>query len=97
MSRTLLSLAGFQVILSGRFWVIAEATSSFQSGAAETAKRFALRGLAIQLADAIRFLEALTVAQRNKYATARDRTAPFASADLTLLDSWSSPRRKRKK
>jgi uncharacterized protein YjbJ (UPF0337 family) len=24
MSRTLLSLAGFQVILSGRFWVIAE-------------------------------------------------------------------------
>jgi len=26
MSRTLLSLAGFQVILSGRFWVIAEAT-----------------------------------------------------------------------
>jgi hypothetical protein len=26
MSRTLLSLAGFQVILIGRFWVIAEAT-----------------------------------------------------------------------
>jgi hypothetical protein len=25
MSRTLLSLAGFQVIISGRFWVIAEA------------------------------------------------------------------------
>ncbi len=24
MSRTLLSLAGFQVIISGRFWVIAE-------------------------------------------------------------------------
>jgi len=24
MSRTLLSLAGFQVILTGRFWVIAE-------------------------------------------------------------------------
>ena len=27
MSRTLLSLAGFQVIISGRFWVIAEAAS----------------------------------------------------------------------
>ena len=27
MSRTLLSLAGFQVILSGRFWVIAEGIS----------------------------------------------------------------------
>jgi hypothetical protein len=25
MSRTLFSLAGFQVIISGRFWVIAEA------------------------------------------------------------------------
>ncbi len=25
MSRTLLSLAGFQVIITGRFWVIAEA------------------------------------------------------------------------
>jgi len=29
MSRTLLSLAGFQVILSGRFWVIAEDTIKF--------------------------------------------------------------------
>ena len=27
MSRTLLSLAGFQVILSGRFWVIAEGST----------------------------------------------------------------------
>ncbi len=27
MSRTLLSLAGFQVIISGRFWVIAEVSS----------------------------------------------------------------------
>src|SRR5712691_5780433 len=29
MSRTPLSLAGFQVILSGRFWVIAEAEQTF--------------------------------------------------------------------
>jgi hypothetical protein len=29
MSRTLFSLAGFQVIISGRFWVIAEATGLF--------------------------------------------------------------------
>jgi hypothetical protein len=29
MSRTLLSLAGFQVIISGRFWVIAEGNSHF--------------------------------------------------------------------
>ena len=28
MSRTLLSLAGFQVIITGRFWVIAEANSN---------------------------------------------------------------------
>jgi hypothetical protein len=27
MSRALLSLAGFQVIISGRFWVIAEETA----------------------------------------------------------------------
>jgi len=42
MSRTLLSLAGFQVILIGRFWVIAEAMllsnacmQAFESGDAE--------------------------------------------------------------
>ncbi|MGB0108901.1 MAG: hypothetical protein WBP52_10395, partial [Terriglobales bacterium] len=28
MSRTLLSLAGFQVIITGRFWVIAEAKTA---------------------------------------------------------------------
>jgi hypothetical protein len=32
MSRTLLSLAGFQVILSGRFWVIAEGDQSGDAG-----------------------------------------------------------------
>jgi general secretion pathway protein G len=31
MSRTLLSLAGFQVIISGRFWVIAEERGAFQT------------------------------------------------------------------
>jgi hypothetical protein len=33
MSRTLLSLAGFQVITIGRFWVIAEAGGKFLSDA----------------------------------------------------------------
>jgi hypothetical protein len=38
MSQTLLSLAGFQVIISGRFWVIAEAsrTASTPSEASPT-------------------------------------------------------------
>jgi hypothetical protein len=31
MSRTLLSLAGFQVIISGRFWVIAEVSTLFST------------------------------------------------------------------
>jgi hypothetical protein len=33
MSRTLLSLAGFQVIISGRFWVIAEVFAHSFNGA----------------------------------------------------------------
>lgn len=32
MSRTLLSLAGFQVIISGRFWVIAEGEQANNGG-----------------------------------------------------------------
>ncbi len=39
MSRTLFSLAGFQVIISGRFWVIAEAISFTYSHKQETAER----------------------------------------------------------
>jgi phosphatidylserine/phosphatidylglycerophosphate/cardiolipin synthase-like enzyme len=33
MSRTLFSLAGFQVIISGRFWVIAEASANLTDDA----------------------------------------------------------------
>jgi len=35
MSRTLFSLAGFQVIISGRFWVIAEGELNFLVSSAE--------------------------------------------------------------
>jgi hypothetical protein len=43
MSRMLLSLAGFQVITIGRFWVIAEASSQINLSSLNRAKLVSLR------------------------------------------------------
>lgn len=70
------SLAG-ALLLGGYTRGIFVATSSFQSGAKNTADMAAARGLPIELLDANRFLDAMKIGRRNAYKSTHDRFAPF--------------------
>jgi restriction system protein len=61
-------------------------TGEFQSGAFRTAEIAAKRGVPIELIDAPRFFEALKIAQREKYRSSADPTAPFFNAHMLSLD-----------
>ena len=50
-------------------------TSRFTSGAPQVAQKSALKGIPIELMDAPAFLDALKIAQREKYRTTRDLQA----------------------
>jgi len=84
------SLAG-ALILNGVTRGMFVTTSTFQSGAQHTSARFADRGLPIELVDAPSFLEALHIAQRNRYATRDDTDAPFHRTRHVLVDSQHHP------
>lgn len=57
-------------------------TSSFQSGANESAMLSKLKGIAIELIDAEKFYQALGIAQRAAYKDVNDPSAPFHSSRL---------------
>lgn len=82
------SLAG-ALFLEGITRGIFVTTSSFQSGAQQVADKSRLRGIPIELIDAKSFYEALGLAQRNKYETESDPTAPFF--DVPLVELHSEP------
>jgi len=73
------------LVLKGYTEGIFVSTSSYRAGAKEAAAKFADHGVRIELVDAPRFYEALGIAQRQRYATLRDRSAPFANAPLIDL------------
>lgn len=73
------------LVLKGFTEGIFVSTSSYRSGAREAARKFAAHGVRIELIDAPRFYEALGIAQRQRYATVRDRSAPFDDAPLIDL------------
>jgi restriction system protein len=79
-------LAG-ALVLNGMTRGIFVTTSSFQSGAATTAQRFANRGYPIELIDAPRFLDALKIAQRNAYQFKDEPQTPYADVRLVTLES----------
>ncbi len=63
----------------------------FQSGAERTAQTFADWGYPIRLVGADQFLDALHVAQRQRYKTDADDGAPFTRATPVFLSSDSHP------
>lgn len=84
------SLAG-ALVLNGLTKGVFVTTSTFQSGASSTVTRFARRGIDIELVDAPRFLQALKIAQRQRYEFVQEPSTPFQSAALVHLTSDSHP------
>jgi restriction endonuclease Mrr len=66
------------LVLKGYTKGIFITTSSFQRGVFEATQIAEARGFAIELVDAPRFLAALRIAQRERYNSVDDSTAPFA-------------------
>jgi len=80
------SLAG-ALLLNGITRGVFVTTSTFQSGAHTTVERFCLQGMPIELVDAERFYDALGLAQRTRYKSISDPTAPFIDVGMTLISS----------
>jgi hypothetical protein len=74
MSRTLLSLAGFQVIITGRFWVIAEAA---EGSVIDRMVRAAMPSVIL----------AGKVAQKRKAANERQRLADQEALNRSLIEN----------
>lgn len=79
------SLAG-ALYLEGITQGIFVTTSSFQSGAQKLVEKSRLRGIPIELIDAKRFYDALGIAQRKKYESVLDSSAPYFNAPLIDLE-----------
>lgn len=75
------------LVLGGLTRGIFVTTSTFQSGANETAQRLRTRGYQIELMDAARFYDSLKIAQRTRYRSKNDPTAPYTHAQLIDLHS----------
>jgi len=84
------SLAG-ALVFHGITQGIFVTTSDFPSGAERTAQTFADWGYPIRLVGADQFLDALHVAQRQRYKTDADDGAPFTRATPVFLSSNSHP------
>lgn len=78
------ALAG-ALLINGMTRGIFITTSTFQSGAQLTAERFLRTGMPIELIDAERFYDALGFAQRTRYKSVSDPTAPFCDVTMTLI------------
>jgi hypothetical protein len=86
MSRTLLSLAGFQVILSGRFWVIAEAK---KGALGDVLRLFSLRYAWLKCGDQQAYRE-LVRARRAADADIR-QTAEIILSEMTTEKQGDGP------